>query len=127
MGTTPVFIATPKTWLGQVSAANTNRDGSGTVVDIVTAGANGSRIDNIEITAAGTVTAGVVRLYLNDGTNTRLFKEAMVTATTPSTSVEVFRAALCLAEGLVLPSGWKLKASTHNAETFNVFARGGDF
>ncbi len=127
MGTTPVFIAAPKTWLGQVTAANTNRDGTGTLVDIVTAGASGSRIDQIDVAALGTVTAGVVRLYLNDGTNTRLFKEVLVSAVTPSTSVEAFRAALSFAEGLVLPTGWKLKASTHNAESFNVFARGGDF
>jgi len=126
MASSPVFIGTPKTWLGQVSAANTNRDGTGTLVDIVTAAANGSRLDEIDILGPGTATAGVVRLFLNDGTNTRLFKEVMVTATTPSTSVEVFRAVLAFAEGLVLPSGWKLKASTHNAEAFNVVARGGD-
>lgn len=126
MASSPVFIGTPKTWLGQVSAANSNRDGTGTLVDIVTAGANGSRVDEIDILGPGTVTAGVVRLFLNDGTNTRLFKEAMVTATTPSVSVEVFRAVLAFAESLVLPSGWKLKASTHNAEAFNVVARGGD-
>ena len=126
MASSPVFIGTPKTWLGQVSAANTNRDGTGTLVDIVTAAANGSRLDEIDILGPGTATAGVVRLFLNDGTNTRLFKEVMVTATTPSTSVEVFRAVLAFAEGLVLPLGWKLKASTHNAEAFNVVARGGD-
>jgi hypothetical protein len=126
MGTTPVFIAVPKTWLGQVTAANTNRDGTGTLVDIVTAGASGSRIDQIDISGLGTTTAGVVRLLLNDGSNTRLFKEVLVSAITPSTSVEAFRASLVFAEGLVLPTGWKLKASTHNAESFNIFARGGD-
>ncbi len=128
MASAPEFVDSPKSWLAQVSAANTNRDGSGTVVDVVTAGADGTRIDAVDIVAVGTVTAGVVRLYLYDGTNTRLIKEVMVSATTPSTSVEVFRKTVTFPKGLHLPSGatWKLKASTHNAETFNVIARGGD-
>lgn len=52
MTATPVFVQTPKTYMGQVSAANTNRDGTGTTVDIVTAGANGTKIDCIHIQAA---------------------------------------------------------------------------
>jgi hypothetical protein len=128
MASAPVFVGTPKTWFAQVSAANTNRDGSGTIVDLVTAGANGSRIDEVEIEAAGTVTAGVIRLYLYDGTNTRLFKERLVSATTPSTTVKVWEDVVTFLNGLNLPPGatWKLRVSTHNAETFNIFARGGD-
>src|SRR5262249_27101643 len=61
MAATPAFVGTPRTWLGQVSAANTNRDGTGTLVDIVSAGALGSRLDQIEVVAIATTTAGVVR------------------------------------------------------------------
>lgn len=128
MATAPVFIGTPKTWVGQLTAANTNRDGTGTVVTIATAGAApGSRIDSIEIVGVGSVTAGMVRLFLHDGTNYRLFREIAVSATVPSGTVEGWRAVFNFLEGLTLPNLWSLRASTHNAETFNVIARGGDY
>jgi hypothetical protein len=94
---------------------------------VFTAGSNGSRIDDIYITATGTTTAGVVRLFLNDGTNTYLFEEILVTAITPSTTVSVFQAVL-LNQAIVLATGWSLRASTNNAETFNIqVTRAGDF
>ena len=61
MTATPVFVQTPKQWFAQVSTANTNRDGTGTLVDIVSGATNGTKMDCIDIQAAGTVTAGVVR------------------------------------------------------------------
>lgn len=127
MATSAQYAATPRGAYGQVSASNTNRDGTGTLVTIFTAGSSGSRIDDIYITAAGTVTAGVVRLFLNDGTNTRLWQEILVSATTPSTTVAVWSAAL-LNQSLILPTGYSLRASTNNAETFNInVTRAGDF
>lgn len=121
------YAATPRAALGQVTAANTNRDGTGTIVTVFTAGASGSRIDDIYIAATGTVTTGVVRLFINDGTNTRLWQEILVTATTPSTTVQVWSATL-LNQALILPNGFSLRASTNNAETFNVSVlRAGDF
>ena len=79
-----------------------------------------------QITVGTTTTAGVIRLYLYDGTNNYLLREILVTAVTPSTSLEAWSADVDL-DGLILPSGWKLRASTHNAEAFRIFARGGDF
>jgi hypothetical protein len=127
MSTSPIFVGTPKAWQNQISAANTARDGSGTLVTIAAGGPNGSRISSVKAVAAATVTAGVVRLFLNDGTNKRLLKEILVPATTPSTSVETWSADYTFVDGLVLANGWSLMAATNNAETFNVFALGGDF
>lgn len=130
MATAPIFTGTPKCSFAQVSTANTARDGTGTLATIYTAGSSGSRIEHIDISAAGTVTAGAVRLFISDGTNNRLWKEVMVIATTPSTSVQAWNATVItsnLYQVLILPNGYSLKASTHNAETFNVFAFGGDF
>jgi hypothetical protein len=126
----PNFAATPRHAVGQVSAANTARDGTGTIVTVLTAGASGSRVDQIRIQAAGTTTAGVVRLFIHDGSNARLFREVMVTAITPSASVEAWSAAIDLSSAglaLILPTGYSLRASTNNAETFNVFVIGADF
>jgi hypothetical protein len=129
MSAAPVFIGTPKTWMGALTTANTNRDGStGAYVTIVSAGAApGSRIDSIRVIPVGTVTAGVVRLFVSDGTNTRLLKEVMISAVTPSATVEDAPYDVTFPDGLVLSNGWSLKASTHNSENFNVIARGGDF
>lgn len=127
MATTAQYASTVRTAQAQVSVANTNRNGTGTIVTVFTAGSSGSRIDDIYITATGTTTAGVVRLFLNDGTNTYLFEEILVTAITPSTTVAVFQATL-LNQAIVLASGWSLRASTNNAETFNIqVTRAGDF
>jgi len=127
MATTAQYASTVRTAQAQVSTANTNRNGTGTIVTVFTAGSSGSRIDDIYITATGTTTAGVVRLFLNDGTNTYLFEEILVTAITPSTTVAVFQS-VQLNLGLILANGWSLRASTNNAETFNIqVTRAGDF
>lgn len=127
MATAAQYASTVRTAQATVSVANTARNGTGTIVTVFTAGASGSRIDDIYITATGTVTAGVVRLFLNDGTNTYLWKENLVTATTPSTTIAVFQTVL-LNQALILQSGWSLRASTNNAETFNIqVTRAGDF
>ena len=129
MASDPVFAVTPRAEIAQISAANTNRDGTGTIVDVLTGGSSGTNISKIEIVATGTTAAGIVRLYLHNGTNTRLLREVFVTAATPSTTVSVWNAQLIFAfpNVLHLPSAsWKLQASTHNAETFNVFAFGAD-
>ncbi len=121
------YASTPRAALGQVSTANTARDGTGTLATILTAGSNGTRIDDIKIQATGTTTAGVVRLFLHDGTNARLFAEILVSAVTPSTTVEAWSFTL-LNQAIVIPSGWSLRASTNNAETFNLIVnRAGDF
>lgn len=126
MATQPAFAVTPRIGIGQVSTANTNRDGTGTVPTVLTGVSAGTRINEIVVEATATTTAGMVRLYLNDGTNTRLFDEFPVPAQTASNFAQTYRASKTY-DNLVLPSAsWSLRASTHNAETFNVFALGAD-
>lgn len=121
------YASTAKTAVAQVTTANTARDGTGTIATVFTAGASGSRVDDILITATGTTTAGVVRLFLHDGTNARLWKEVLVSAITPSATVSPFTSSLT-SQALILQTGWSLRAATHNAETFNVLiTRAGDF
>jgi hypothetical protein len=127
MATAAQYAATPRAALGQVVTANTARDGTGTIATVFTAGSSGSRVDDIKIQALAATTAGVVRLFLHDGTNARLWQEVMVTAVTPSTTVEAWSFTL-LNQALILPNGWSLRASTNNAEGFNVIVtRAGDF
>ena len=125
MASAPQYTATPKVGMGQVSVANTTRDGSGTLATIFTAGANGSRIETVSIKAVSSSTIGIISLYLFDGTNSRLLTEISVTAITPSGTINSFETGITLS--IVIPTGYSLKASTYNAETYNIFAFGGDF
>jgi len=125
--TTPIFTITPKVGMVQISTANTNLDGTGTIGTAITGAANGTRINRVDIKAIVTTTAGMIRLFISDGTNHRLWKEVPVTAITPSATVAAFSAEVVPTEPLVLPSGYSLRAATHNAETFNVIAHAGDY
>ena len=127
MADIPAFASVPATAQVQIATANTARDGTGTIGTLITAPAAGTRVDDIVICAAGTTTAGIVRMFIHDGTDYRLLQEILVTDITPSTTVAVFVAKLTNL-GIVLKSGWSLRFSTHNAETFNVvMTRGGDY
>lgn len=130
MASAPSFAATPRVDAVAIATANTNRDGTGTIGTVFTAGASGSRIERVRIQASVTTTAGVVRLFLHDGSAYFLIKEVLVTAITPSTTVAAYSADVDfsdLSQLIILESGWSLRASTHNAENFNVAAFGGDF
>lgn len=122
------YASTPATAVAQVGgAANAGRDGSGTIVTVFTAGASGSRIDDTALTATVTTTAGMVRLFLHDGTTARLWREVIVpanavSATNPAWSAQLTNLAL------VLKAGWSLRASSEKAELINVcVTRAGDF
>ena len=92
--TIPIMILSGNFLPGRIAAANTASDGSGTLVTIVTAGANGSRVDGVrfissQLTAAAAA-AKVFRIFLSDasGLNPRLIGEvAMVTATRSTTAI----------------------------------------
>jgi len=132
MSTSAQYASTPKCGVGQVSVANTNRDGTGTIVTVFSAGASGSRIDAIDLKAVGTTTAGMIRLFIHDGANARLLTEVPVIAITPSGTLPSWETQLntntmTQVLPLVLPTGYSLRAATNNAETFNVIALGGDF
>lgn len=125
MATQAQYVATPKNGVAQVSTANTNRDGTGTLSTVYTAGASGSRIDALVVQATGTTTAGMVRFFISNdgGTTKRLVGEVSVTAATPSATVQAFSTTVTtgfMAKGLVMQANAILYASTEKAETFNI-------
>lgn len=126
MATAPNFAATPRYGGVSISTADTSRTAPSNVGTVFTAGSSGSRIDEVTITAAGTSTANVVRLFIYTGTTYYLLMEVLITAITPSASVDSFTTTLTF-NSLVLPSGHSLRATTNNAETYHVSAFGGDF
>ena len=130
MAANPNFVATPRYFRARATAANTARDGTGTIVDIVPVGTGARKIDRIEITAEGTTTAGMVRLFIWNGTDYRLWREVNVSAITPSATVAAFTFPIDLSgpnQIFVLESTHKLGFAPHNGETFIGHAFGGDF
>lgn len=123
----PIFVQAPKHAVVQVSTANTNRDGTGTIATVITGGTNATRIQKIRAKAIATSTAGMVRIYHTSGANIRLIHEFIVTAITAAAAVKTWEDELFFPEGFFLNSGDKIEASTHNAETFNVHCDYGDY
>lgn len=126
MAAAPVFAVTPRLTSVAVATANTNRDGTGTLVSLITGVAAGTRINEISVQATVTTTIGMVRIYLYDGTNYRLWDEVAIPVATVSASVKGIRVATTY-NNLILPSAsWQLFASTHNGEAFTVTTMGAD-
>lgn len=126
MADSPVFAVTPRIGAVNIATANTNRDGTGTVATLITGASTGTRVAEIVIQARVTTTAGMVRVFLYDGTTYRFFDEISVPAATVSASVKGSRASVTYSN-LILPSAsWSIAVSTHNAESIDVTAFGAD-
>jgi hypothetical protein len=129
MATAINFAADPRVSGVTIATANTNRDGTGTLGTVITAGTNGTRIDRIRAQAIVTTTAGRVRLFLYDGSNYYALEEIPIAAATVSATVSGANVDILFGDlrPLTLPSGWDIRAGTHNAESITVTAYGADF
>lgn len=104
----------------QLTTANTNLDGTGTTVDLITGVAGDTEIRQIQIKAVTATNSGMIRLFIKKSAGpTRLYREVPVSAVTPSGSVSSWESAVVIA-GVRLSLGDKLIGSTQNSETFNV-------
>lgn len=132
------YIATPRSAVATISAANTAFDGSGTIVTVFTAGTSGARIERVVVEATASTVSGLVNLFVgtdgaaNTTANTHLYDSAIVTQVTPSTTVAPFTTTM---EEFTEPNKWPLilgpgqtlRASTTIAQGFRVIAVGGDY
>lgn len=139
----PIFPITPKIQWGTVltsdATASKNHDGTTTnAVCIFTAGANGSRIDEIKALPLGTNVATALRIFVNNGSaNTTAANNSIYTDVTmqSSTISEVAGQTETVIRQpndnrpLVLPAGYKLYAvvGTTVAAGIQVTVQGGDF
>ena len=113
-----------------ISTANTNLDGvTGAGYGSVATGSAGmDEIDVVYIQAGGATTAGMIRLWVYDGTTAIMVAEIPVPPNTPINTfpqVPVWRTVVQFNPPLRLPStSHVLRASTHIGETFYVLAQG---
>lgn len=108
--------------LATISTANGNRDGTGTIGNVITGASNGTLIKTVTVKAQTNTTEGIIRLYVYNGTITGLLAEIPVSSVTLSSRNPSFEIHLNL--DLFLKEGYILKASTEKAETFNIIAIG---
>ena len=133
VNTAPIFIDAGSIGAVTVSTANTGRDGSGTIADLVGTSTDGERVDRLEATARGPTTAGMLRFFIHDGSVWRFWFERFVTATTPNaTTISPWRMTPVqlsnntVTDGaFILPATHKIGVAPNNAEEFEVFAFGG--
>ena len=129
MATAPTYAANPRSIdRAAVSAANTNRDGTGTIVTVATGSAAGFKVSEVIAQAAVTTTAGMVRLFIStdSGSTWDLFDELPIGAVTVSASIPAFRTSKNYSNLVLTGTSNVLGASTHNAEAFEVYALGAD-
>lgn len=129
MASTGIYIGKPILGRTQMTAANTNRDGTGTTYLLYTsAQRDGTRLGFLEFTPVGTIAAGVLRIFTYDGVNYRLWREVQTAAQTPSGTVAATNYTVTFNDTpYVLPSGSSIYVSTHNAEVWNVHLWAGDY
>ena len=75
MADAPIFAATPRAATAPVATANTNRDGTGTIATVFSAGASGSKVEEIRVKADADPADSIVVIYLHDGTNYAVYDE----------------------------------------------------
>jgi hypothetical protein len=129
MATAPAFAATAKAWSGLPVTADTSLTAPTNAATILTAGASGSKVDEIIVQGVGTTVAGVVNIFLHDGTTYHLVDQFVITAVTSSATAAAYRQSKQYTN-LEMPTGWSLRASqtiAGNASILKVSCLGGDF
>lgn len=114
MATDPAFAATPRAGANIVTALETSLTIPTQSVAVISAGASGSILTEIVIHAVTTsltptTVAGLVYLFLFDGSTYNLFDTLAVSAVTASATVAPFRTNKLYTESI--QTGWSVRAS----------------
>jgi hypothetical protein len=130
MADTPTFVSTPRLSSVAISTANTNRDGTGSITELIAGVAAGTKVLEIaaQVAVSGSITAAVVTVFIStdNGATWRLFDEITISSTTSSTSAKATRNTATYAN-LVLPStSHKLGVATTIAQSTIVTCMAGD-
>lgn len=135
--TTPIFILAGNVGTATIAAANTASDGSGTLVTLVTAASNGTRVDSVRFrnsqTTAAASTAMVHRIFISDaaGANPRLIGEVATAAATRSTSAVGATSIFTFDQPVIMKTGqimYVIQSVYAGAQDrFDAFAYAGDY
>lgn len=126
------FAAVPRLGTVEITTTNTTISGnSGDFYEVFAAGAKGSLVDEISVKATTTTAAGVIRCFLNDGTNRFLYAELLVTVVSPSTTAAAWGGVINLRDEqdnpLRLPEGWSIDVTSTVDDAMHCTCKGADF
>jgi len=129
--TSPIFPLTPRIGGALVGAsavtARTAITGTTGLTLISASGSFGTRWDRIWLKGTGTTLAGLIDIWIYDGTTSRAYEALPVTVVTASTTVDSFETYHDFTT-LVLPSTYSLYCSSQVAsQLITVWAFGGDY
>jgi hypothetical protein len=130
--TSPIFALVPETKIVTVTDATTDRTGATTtnLVELLTAGTDGTKITQIGAKVAGDNTACLVLIFITDtaGANPKLYDEIGLTPITASTTLTSQREVTAYSD-LQLKSGQKVLVGITVAQSdgVNIFAIKGDY
>lgn len=133
MSTTAQYASTPKIGSALLTTADTSLTAPTTVGIAFTAGASGSRIDYIDIQGVATTNAGLVNIFIYDGSTYFLYTQIPIVAITSSTTAAAFQATISSNTTpnilpINLPTGYSLRVTTTVAQSgIRVIASGGDY
>lgn len=132
---TPIFSKVAHMeWANGITAANTAKDGTGTVDTVFTADAtNGSYLQKLVVRPRGTNVASVMRVFLNNGSsnataaNNALIGEVSLIATVNTETAAIAGTELPL--NIPVPPGYRVTVTlgTAVAGGYVVTAMGGDY
>jgi hypothetical protein len=135
--TTPIFILSANIAIATIAAANTASDGSGTLITLVTAGADGTRVDSVRFRNSQLALAAssnmVHRIFLtNDsGGSPTLIGEVATAAATRSASAVGASSIFTFDQPIIMKSGQLLKViqSVYAGvqDRFDAYAYAGNF
>lgn len=108
-----------------LSAANPNRDGSGTTPTCFTGAASGSTAEKISLKALSATPKGRVLLFLHDGTSFGPWKEIQVPAI-PEISDGAYEEEVEIEEDLP-NSNWTIRACTERGGPIEITITGVDY
>jgi hypothetical protein len=132
--TAPIFSKQANvSWVNGITAANTAKDGTGTVDTVFTATTEGSFVQKLRIRPRGTNVASVLRIFLNNGStnatasNNALIDEVSLPATTNTEVAAIQGTEVSL--NLPIPNGYKINVTlgTAVAGGYVVTAFAGDY
>jgi len=131
MSASPAFASTPRTGLAAITAANTARDGSGTLVDLLTGVTAGTRVDRVVFKSTGQPANSVILVWYFDGTTNWLYDEIVISGTPAagSTTAAAYRIERKYEDLVLAGSTHKLRVTATVVPTsgqINAEAFGGD-
>ena len=114
-------------WSSVVTAANTNRDGTGTLNSVWTAGAQGGLLYGLRFVPNGENVATLARIFLYNGSAYKLWREFELPATNDSATAAQAEQYLSINRQMAVSRQVLFVLATAVAAGWSVIGEGGDF